>query len=137
MSVQDNQAVGELSLQTIAMPANTNWGGDIFGGWLVSQMDLAGAIHCDRVTTGRSATVAIQQMTFLQPVKIGDVVSCHTQIERVGRTSVTMHIEVWTHNTQRLDPFKAAEGTYIYVLLEKDGRKRQVPEHIKQVFAAS
>ena len=75
---------GTLSLQTIAMPADTNWSGDIFGGWIVSQMDLAGAIHAERFTQGRCATIAINQMSFLVPVKIGDVISCYANIFILG-----------------------------------------------------
>ena len=86
---------GTLSLQTIAMPADTNWSGDVFGGWIVSQMDLAGAIHAERFSKGRCATISINQMTFLVPVKVGDVISCYTKILKVGNTSIQMQIEVW------------------------------------------
>ena len=86
VNVSDSHAKpeGVLSLQTIAMPADTNWSGDVFGGWIVSQMDLAGAIHAERFSKGRCATISINQMTFLVPVKVGDVISCYTKILKVG-----------------------------------------------------
>ena len=88
-------AKGVISLQTIAMPADTNWNGDIFGGWLMAQMDLAGAVAARKRAHGRITTVAVESMIFLHPVKIGDVLSCYTNIERVGNTSMKIRIEVW------------------------------------------
>src|SRR5262245_16912702 len=86
---------GELALQTIAMPHDTNANGDIFGGWLLSQMDLAGGIAAGKLARGRVATVAIDSMVFLVPVKVGAVVSCHTQVLTVGRSSIQVRVEVW------------------------------------------
>ena len=80
MTERSNHPEGVLSLQNIAMPADTNWSGDVFGGWIVSQMDLAGAIHVERFSKGRCATIAINEMTFLVPVKVGNVISCYTKI---------------------------------------------------------
>ena len=87
---------GELALQTIAMPKDTNANGDIFGGWLLSQMDLAGGIAAAKVARGRVATVAIDQMSFMIPVKVGSVVSCHTEVIAVGRSSIQVQVEVWS-----------------------------------------
>ena len=92
---QDPLPAGELALQTIAMPADANWNGDIFGGWLVSQMDLAGAVSARRTARGRVATVAIDSMAFLRPVPIGSVVSCYTQLLEIGRSSMKILVEVW------------------------------------------
>jgi acyl-CoA thioesterase YciA len=101
---------GTLSLQTIAMPADTNWSGDVFGGWIVSQMDLAGAIHAERFSKGRCATISINQMTFLVPVKVGDVISCYTKLLKVGNTSIQIQIEVWDSHDESRQPKQVTEG---------------------------
>jgi acyl-CoA thioesterase YciA len=86
---------GELAVRTLAMPADTNPAGDIFGGWIMSLMDVAGGITATRLTGGRVVTVAVTDMAFLRPVKVGDVVCCYTDLVRVGRTSLTLRIEAW------------------------------------------
>ena len=136
MSEQSKAQKGTLSLQTIAMPADTNWGGSVFGGWLVSQMDLAGAIHVERVSRGRCATISIHEMSFLVPVSVGDVVSCYTEVVKVGNTSIQIHIEVWSLNSQREVPVNVTEGLFTFVATECDGAKRQIPSDVKQAFAA-
>ena len=127
---------GTLSLQTIAMPADTNWSGDVFGGWIVSQMDLAGAIHAERFSKGRCATIAINQMTFLVPVKVGDVITCYTKILKVGNTSTQMEIEVWDSHDSSRDAVRVTEGVFTFVAVDVAGNKRQIPEEAKQAFAA-
>lgn len=122
---------GTLSLQTIAMPADTNWSGDIFGGWIVSQMDLAGAIHAERFTKGRCATIAINQMSFLVPVKIGDVISCYTQILKVGNTSIQIQIDVWDSHDESRPAKRVTQGIFTFVAVNTEGTKRQIPEHVK------
>lgn len=126
---------GNLSLQTIAMPADTNWSGDIFGGWLVSQMDIAGAIHSERISRGRCVTISIHQMTFLVPVKIGDVVSCYTDIIKMGNTSMQIHIEVWSKKNDREYPVKVTEGVFTFVAVDSDGQKRKIPDDIRLEYA--
>lgn len=117
---------GELALQTIAMPADANWNGDIFGGWLVSQMDLAGAVAARRRAQGRVATVAIDSMSFLRPVPIGAVVSCYTQLMDVGRSSMRIQVEVWiNHHTENMA--KVTEGQFTFVAIDDTGRTRPVP----------
>ena len=123
---------GMLSLQTIAMPADTNWSGDVFGGWIVSQMDLAGAIHAERFSKGRCATISINQMTFLVPVKVGDVISCYTKILKVGNTSIQMEIELWDSHDSSREPIRVTEGVFTFVAVDVKGGKRQISEHIKQ-----
>ncbi|MDP2227873.1 MAG: acyl-CoA thioesterase [Moraxellaceae bacterium] len=118
---------GTISLQTIAMPADTNWNGDIFGGWLVSQMDLAGAVAARRRAHGRITTIAIDSMVFHQPVKIGDVVSCYTEIERVGNTSMKIRITAWETADPCNVPRKLTEGLFTYVAIDEAGRPRAVP----------
>lgn len=121
------EARGVISLQTIAMPADTNWNGDIFGGWLVSQMDLAGAVHARRRSHGRVATVAIDAMVFHQPVHIGDVLSCYTEILRIGNTSMRITIEVWETGDPCRPPVKVTEGQFTYVAIDDAGKPRPVP----------
>lgn len=131
------QPQGTLSLQTIAMPADTNWSGDVFGGWLVSQMDLAGAIHSERISKGRCATISIHEMTFLVPVKVGDVITCYTDTIRIGNTSMQVHIEVWSKSPHREGTAKVTEGTFTFVALDENGQKRPISEDIKKVYAAN
>lgn len=118
---------GTLSLQTIAMPADTNWNGDIFGGWLMSQMDLAGAVAARIRAHGRITTIAIDSMVFHHPVKIGDVVSCYTVIERVGNTSMKIRIEVWETADPNRTPTKLTEGLFTYVAIDEHGKPRPIP----------
>jgi len=127
---------GVLSLQTIAMPADTNWS-DVFGGWIVSQMDLAGAIHAERFSKGRCATISINQMTFLVPVKVGDVISCYTKILKVGNTSIQMQIEVWDSHDNSRAPVRVTEGVFTFVAVDVKGNKRPIPDEAKQKFAES
>ncbi|MBF4520156.1 acyl-CoA thioesterase [Acinetobacter towneri] len=134
MSDSHAKPEGVLSLQTIAMPADTNWSGDVFGGWIVSQMDLAGAIHAERFSKGRCATISINQMTFLVPVKVGDVISCYTKILKVGNTSIQMQIEVWDSHDDSREAVCVTEGVFTFVAVDVKGSKRQIPEESKQKF---
>lgn len=119
--------VGDLALQTLAMPRDTNANGDIFGGWLVSQMDLAAGIATKKVTKGRSATVAIKNVTFLAPVSVGSVVSCYAEILEIGRSSMHINIEVWISNSLTVDgQRKVAEGLFVFVAIDDNGRTRRI-----------
>ena len=118
---------GTLSLQTVAMPADTNWFGDVFGGWLVSQMDLAGAIAARKRSNGRVATIAIDDMVFHTPVKVGDIVACYTTITKVGNTSMHVHVDVWESHCNDIPPRRVTEGLFVYVAIDDNGQKRQVP----------
>jgi len=139
VKVSDSQVrpEGILSLQTIAMPADTNWSGDVFGGWIVSQMDLAGAIHAERFSKGRCATISINQMTFLVPVKVGDVISCYTKILKVGKTSIQMEIEVWDSHDDSRPPIRVTEGVFTFVAVDVKGNKRLIPEEAKRKLLES
>ena len=128
---------GTLSLQTIAMPADTNWSGDVFGGWIVSQMDLAGAIHAERFSKGRCATISINQMTFLVPVKVGDVITCYTKLLKVGNTSLQMQIEVWDSHDSSRPARRVTEGVFTFVAVDVKGNKRQIAEDVKQAWQAA
>lgn len=112
----------------IALPKDTNWNGDIFGGWLVSQMDLAGAVHAHRISKGRVATVAINNMVFQVPGKVGQVLACHTQIIKVGNTSIQVLVEVWESND--LDkPVLMTHGVFTYVAIDDNKQKRVIPKN--------
>lgn len=115
---------GELTLQTIPMPKDTNASGDIFGGWLVSQMDIAGAIAASKVAKGRVATVAIERMSFMIPVKVGSIVTCYTSILEVGRSSIQIQVEVWMKQPNEEESMKVTEGNFVFVALEASGKTR-------------
>ena len=117
---------GELVLQTIAMPKDTNANGDIFGGWLVSQMDLAGGVAASKRAGGRVATVAIDRMSFMVPVQVGAVVSCYSGILSVGRSSIEINIEVWASYASSNESTKVTEGTFIFVAIDEYGRTRPI-----------
>ncbi len=110
---------GKLTLQVVAMPKDTNPAGDIFGGWLLSQMDLAGGIFCRSITKGRVVTVAIDSTEFKLPVFIGDTLSCYVSLVKQGRTSLTVKIEAWVNRDyDETHIMKATEGTYIFVSVD-------------------
>ncbi len=117
---------GELVLQTIAMPKDTNANGDIFGGWLVSQMDLAGGVAASKRARGRVATVAIDRMSFMVPVRVGALVSCHAELLSVGRSSMEIGIEVWATYASVREVTKVTEGTFIFVAIDDNGRTRAI-----------
>jgi acyl-CoA thioesterase YciA len=117
----------EPALRTIAMPADANANGDIFGGWVLSQMDLAGGSLAVQRARGRVATVAVTGMTFHLPVFIGDEVSCYGTIAKIGRTSITIHIESWARRHRTGERVKVTEGTFTYVAIGEDRKPRRVP----------
>ena len=120
------QPTGVLALQTVAMPADTNTSGDIFGGWLMSQMDLAGSVTASRRAGGRVATVAVDAMAFMTPVRVGAVVSCYTEILDVGRSSIRVRVEVWITSIHQDEPAKVTEGEFVFVAIDGNGRTRVV-----------
>lgn len=119
---------GKITIQTLAMPADTNPNGDIFGGWIVSQMDLAAGVLAKEVSEGRAVTVSIHSMSFLKPVQVGSLVSCYVQLIKVGRTSMTIGVEVWTETLSTREQIKVTEGTFIFVAIDDQGRTREVPK---------
>lgn len=120
---------GILALQTLAMPKDTNANGDIFGGWLVSQMDLAAGIATKSVAKGRSATVAIQNVSFIAPVVVGSTVTCYTKLIKKGTSSMHFQVQVWMSllvgEGQRK---KVAEGVFVFVALDSNGKTRAIPD---------
>ncbi|MGE0653768.1 MAG: acyl-CoA thioesterase [Alphaproteobacteria bacterium] len=114
------------ALRTIAMPKDANPNGDIFGGWIMAQMDLAGAVPAFQRARGRVATVAVDAMTFHRPVFIGDLVSCYATIKRIGRTSITVDVETWVERRTDATHEKVTEGLFTYVAIDDQGRPRPV-----------
>lgn len=117
---------GDLALQTIAMPKDTNASGDIFGGWLLSQMDLAGAVTASEVAGGRVATVAVDSMAFITPVHVGAVVSCYSDVIEIGRSSIRIMVEVWINSPHDGEPIKVTEGEFVYVAIDEQRRTRTI-----------
>jgi acyl-CoA thioesterase YciA len=121
---------GEVTIQTLAMPADTNANGDIFGGWLVSQMDLAAGVLAKKISRGRAATVAINSMAFLRPVQVGDVISCYVVLTKRGRTSMTIQVEVWVMRSESGEQYQVTEGTFVFVAIDDNGSPRQLSEQV-------
>jgi len=117
----------EPAVRTIAMPADTNPAGDIFGGWLMAQMDLAAGNAATRRARGRCATVAVDGMVFHRPVFVGDEVSLYASIESVGRTSMKIHVEAWRRSRNDEDRFKVTEALFTFVAIDEHGRPRAIP----------
>jgi len=116
----------EPCLRAIAMPADTNPSGDIFGGWLLSQMDLAGSTVATRRAKGRVATVAVTSMVFRQPVFVGDELSCYGKISKIGRTSITVSVESWVRRGVGTEAIKVTEGLFTYVAIDGNRRPREI-----------
>ena len=121
-----HEPTGELCIRTLAMPADTNQNGDIFGGWVLGQMDIAGGIFASKIAKGRCVTVAVDAMTFRKPVYIGDVVCVHASPIRVGKTSLTVRIEAWVIRRNETRRILVTEGNFTYVAIDEQGRPRRV-----------
>ncbi len=136
MTDQIEHPEGELLLRTSPMPSDTNANGDIFGGWIMSQMDIAGGMMAIEITGGRAVTIAVDAMKFIKPVRVGDVVCCYGKVTRIGNTSLTIRLEVWAKasvretkpemtNTDRDNKFfMVTEASFTYVAVDHEGRKR-------------
>lgn len=116
---------GELVIRTIAMPADTNPSGDIFGGWIMSQMDLGSSVLASRTSKTRVVTVAMDGMSFLQPVKVGDRVACYAWMERIGRTSMKIPVEVWVERYMTGEQVRVTRAVFTYVAI--DGKGNPIP----------
>ena len=117
----------EPTLRVVPMPADSNSSGDIFGGWVMSQVDIAGSIPAIRRARGRVATVAVNSFVFRQPVMVGDLVSFYAEVVKVGRTSITVSVEVYVQrNPEKVETVKVTEATLTYVAVDKQGRPRVV-----------
>ena len=127
MTDQPPDVPGGPHLRTVAMPRDANPSGGIFGGWTVSQMDLAGATFASEVAGGRVATVSIEAMEFLRPIAVGDEVSCYCTLVRSGETSVTVRIETWARGRGAKEGEKVTEGTFVFVAMDEHGNPRTLP----------
>ncbi|SUB82898.1 Uncharacterized acyl-CoA thioester hydrolase HI_0827 [Pragia fontium] len=136
MSTQERTPRGELVLRTLAMPADTNANGDIFGGWIMSQMDIGGAIMAKEIARGRVVTVAVDAITFLKPVAVGDVVCCYAHCLRTGRSSITVNMEVWVKKVSS-EPigqrYCVTEAVFTYVAVNDLSKARSLPEDKKNL----
>jgi acyl-CoA thioesterase YciA len=117
---------GKLAIQILAMPCNTNPSGDIFGGWIVSQMDLAAGTLVKRISHGRAATVSIDSISFLAPVHVGDLVSCYVEPLELGRTSLMILVEVWVTVFKTGEERKVTEGVFKFVALDDNGKPKPI-----------
>ena len=117
---------GELMVRTVAMPADTNANGDIFGGWVMSQMDQAGGIAAVERSQGRAVTVAVNAMTFIRPVRVGDVLCVYTRIDRVGRSSMKIEVEAWARRFRTQFREQVTEATFTFVAIDDEGRPRTI-----------
>jgi len=127
----DDDPKSNLLLRTIPLPGDTNSNGDIFGGWIMSQMDIAGSILAREVSKGRTVTIAVDSMKFIKPVKVGDIVCCYGEIIKIGTTSISIQLEVWVkpilrENVDSDTRFKVTEAVFTYVAVDNEGKKRAV-----------
>ena len=128
---ESDAPIGELTIRTLAMPADTNPHGDIFGGWVLSQMDIAGGIFSRKETGQKTVTVAVDAMEFLRPVLVGDVICCYCNTTKVGKTSMTIDIEVWVSRQFEHDRIKVTEGTFTYVAIDATRRPVKIRRKIE------
>lgn len=130
MSDESLKPQGDLILRTLAMPADTNANGDIFGGWIMSQMDIAGGIVAKEMANSRVVTVAAESIKFLKPVKVGDVVCCYGKVEHIGNTSITINLEVWIkpllRSEHRAARYQVTEAAFTYVSIDEQGNKHPI-----------
>ncbi len=127
MSEEQEKPSGDLTLRTMAMPADTNAAGDIFGGWVLSQMDLAGGIAAGQRAEGRVVTIAVDRMKFIRPVHVGDVLCVYTQVVRVGNSSMEIRLDAWALRHRYGHREKVTEAHFTFVSVDDNGRPRPVP----------
>jgi acyl-CoA thioesterase YciA len=129
-AAQSVEPQGELVIRTIAMPADTNPNGDIFGGWLMSQMDLGAAIYARNLSRSRVTTVAVDGMSFLNPVNVGDIVNCYASLLKVGRTSIRVAVEAWVQRESDGKLLRVTAGVFTYVAIDQNGRPQPVHREV-------
>lgn len=132
-SASRSSPTGEVVIRAMAMPADANANGDIFGGWLMSQMDLGGAILARGTAHCRVTTVAVDGMSFLRPVNVGDVVTCYAQLRSIGHTSMKIAVEAWVQRYADSTSLHVTEGTYTYVAIDDHGKPQPVERSSNQV----
>lgn len=121
------ETMGRLTTRTMAMPADTNPSGDIFGGWVLSQMDIAAGIRAGQRAQARVVTVALDSMSFIRPVKVGDILGVYTSVEKVGRTSVSVHVEAWVRRGRIGVREKVTEASFKFVAIDDNGKPTPLP----------
>jgi acyl-CoA thioesterase YciA len=126
LPLSEGEPRGELCIRTLAMPADTNANGDIFGGWLLSQMDIGGGIFASKVAKSRTVTVAIEAMNFRKAVYVGDLVSVYGKLVRIGRTSITVHLEAWAVRRRETQAILVTDGNFTYVSIDDQGRPQAI-----------
>lgn len=124
----ETEPIGELCIRTLAMPADTNANGDIFGGWLLGQMDLGGGVFASKIAKSRTVTVAIEAMNFRKAVYVGDLVSVHASLVRIGRTSITVHLDAWAQRRRETVPILVTDGNFTYVSIDDQGRPQPIAQ---------
>ena len=122
----NDEPTGDLTIRQLAMPADTNANGDIFGGWLLGQLDLGGGIFASKVARSRTVTVAIDAMNFRKAVFVGDVVSVHATLVKIGKTSITVHLEAWVLRRNESHSILVTDGNFTYVSIDEQGRKQLI-----------
>jgi len=120
------EPTGDLTIRQLAMPADTNQNGDIFGGWLLGQMDLGGGIFASKLAQSRTVTVAIEAMNFRKAVFVGDVVSVYATLVRIGRTSITVHLDAWVIRRKETNPILVTDGNFTYVSIDDQGHPQPI-----------
>ena len=128
MTLLDIPPETEPTVRTVPMPSDANANGDIFGGWVLSQMDIAGGVLASDRAQGRVVTIAIEAMRFHKPIAVGDIDSLYGKIVEIGRTSVTVHLETWARRNSSGKEVKVTEGTFVYVAIATDGKPRVLPD---------
>ena len=124
--VTATEPCGDLCIRTLAMPADTNQNGDIFGGWLLSQMDVGGGVFASKTAKSRTVTVAIEAMNFRKPVYVGDLVSVHATLVKIGKTSITVHLEAWVLRRKEMQSILVTDGNFTYVAIDEEGHPQAI-----------
>jgi acyl-CoA thioesterase YciA len=124
--ITEAEPQGQLCTRTLAMPADTNQNGDIFGGWLLSQMDVSGGVFAAKITKTRNVTVAIDAINFRKPVYVGDLVSVYGTLVRIGRTSITVHLEAWVTRRKETQAILVTDGNFTYVSIDDQGHPQAI-----------
>ena len=133
--VAESEPCGDLCIRTLAMPADTNQNGDIFGGWLLAQMDVGGGVFASKIAKSRTVTVAIEAMNFRKPVFVGDLVSVHANLVRIGRTSITVHLEAWVLRRKGMQSILVTDGNFTYVAIDDSGQPQAVQHDDPKISA--
>src|ERR1700745_1492281 len=131
--VAESEPCGDLCIRTLAMPADTNQNGDIFGGWLLAQMDVGGGVFASKIAKSRTVTVAIEAMNFRKPVYVGDLVSVYASLVRFGRTSITVHLEASVQRRREHQSIRVQQGNFAAVSIDDQGRPQPIQHDVASI----